>query len=471
MTKNGESTKKIIINMVLSFFLSIQAIRAFVLFLIIIIFSFLMRFGFVCSTKTRKTLLSNRLLRTDFFQRQINVTILGNGFAGAENQCSGLTDRLQEKIENLSNYKISRVVRRLLPSKFWKYLPPSIHIPIAGLSTQLTWIGIEDRDSNNGGQLRSDPCDISRFLSCPDVVIASGRTTAPACAAYKRASAGRTYTVQIQHPRCSTDLFDAIVVPLHDLRPRWSFKPLSYDLASINHNFENGSSNIVATVGSVHRISAESLNKGLRQQNENPLFKLRDNVKVVTVLIGGPISRCRWDQQSLLCDLDRFIQVCQAYTGGRGLSLLISLSRRSPEQLFSQLQQWKDKITQADPSTSVFIWDPSIHPSSLNPYQSMLYHADVVAVTADSVGMCSEACSTGKPVVTLLASRCTAKLRTFHDNLTSCGYATRLEDGTPLAVLAACQTRVLDDTSAAADLILPRILQHYQRFGGSAAST
>eukprot|EP00961_Rhodomonas_salina_P144946 1951128-Rhodomonas_salina.3 len=140
---------------------------------------------------------------------ELRVLVLGNGCAGAENQCMGLLRSLQ--IEAAGQYLLVPSFARVFPSTLWRLTPAFLHISLAGISPRLNSIGIpESARLLDGAHILTPPY--------PDLVIASGRTTAPACVAIKRASGGHSFTVQIQHPRVlSRGLFDAIVTPAHDL--------------------------------------------------------------------------------------------------------------------------------------------------------------------------------------------------------------------------------------------------------------
>src|SRR5690242_10063388 len=52
----------------------------------------------------------------------------------------------------------------------------------------------------------------------PDLVIGCGRLTAAPLAAIRRASFGRTFTVQIQDPKLPLAWYDLVVLPEHDRR-------------------------------------------------------------------------------------------------------------------------------------------------------------------------------------------------------------------------------------------------------------
>ncbi|HEY9147010.1 MAG TPA: ELM1/GtrOC1 family putative glycosyltransferase, partial [Thiobacillus sp.] len=57
-----------------------------------------------------------------------------------------------------------------------------------------------------------------------------------------------------------------------------------------------------------------------------------------------------------------------------------------------------------------------------NPYLAYLALADYVVVTADSVNMVSEACTTGKPVFVVELEGGNRKFRLFHEAMRARGY-------------------------------------------------
>ena len=74
-----------------------------------------------------------------------------------------------------------------------------------------------------------------------------------------------------------------------------------------------------------------------------------------------------------------------------GGSLFITTSRRTSKEGAKILQQYLF-------SDDVFFAYKYGLPAAENPYLGMLANADCLIVTGDSVSMCSEAVSTGKPV-------------------------------------------------------------------------
>ena len=92
---------------------------------------------------------------------------------------------------------------------------------------------------------------------------------------------------------------------------------------------------------------------------------------------------------------------------------MITPSRRTHQRLINAAEA----ATRGSPR---LFWDGE----GANPYPQFLAHADMLAVTADSVNMTGEACATGKPVYVFEPSRGSAKFRRFHEALRTHG-ATR----------------------------------------------
>ena len=82
------------------------------------------------------------------------------------------------------------------------------------------------------------------------------------------------------------------------------------------------------------------------------------------------------------------------------------------------------------------------------PYYGMLGPADAIVVTADSVNMASEACSTGKPVYVIDLPGGSEKFRGFHQTLRDDGF-TRPFTG----ILEDREYQPLNDVQLAADRV------------------
>jgi mitochondrial fission protein ELM1 len=208
---------------------------------------------------------------------------------------------------------------------------------------------------------RERPCRTGSPIAppFPDILIASGRRAVPYVRAVKRASAGTTLTVILKDPRTGPGAADLIWAPSYD-RIRGP--------------------NVLTTLTSPHRVSADLLDAA-RNQPDPRLVSLPG--PRVAVLIGGPSRHARFDDEDgarLLAGLGGLLAA--------GASLMITPSRRTPQQLRTSLR----KLTA---SPAAFVWEGK----GENPLVSMLALADAILVTADSMNMISEAVATGAPVL------------------------------------------------------------------------
>ena len=83
---------------------------------------------------------------------------------------------------------------------------------------------------------------------------------------------------------------------------------------------------------------------------------------------------------------------------------MITTSRRTSQETYeiikNELKFLGDRLK---------IWNTGYR--TKNPYSGFLSHADAVAVTGDSISVCSEACSTGKPVLIFAPRNITSKVK------------------------------------------------------------
>eukprot|EP00802_Teleaulax_amphioxeia_P003816 Tamp_03819.p1 GENE.Tamp_03819~~Tamp_03819.p1 ORF type:complete len:347 (+),score=33.33 Tamp_03819:615-1655(+) len=235
----------------------------------------------------------------------------------------------------------------------------------------------------------------------PHVLIASGRTTAPASVAVKRASAGAAYSIQIQDPRSWRQAFDAIVTPLHDLPS--ARRAQAWQWLRSGALFPGrflpcvGSLNDLSAVAyspSPHRhepISAESLqssegtaphavhaadaawSQAAPATHHSALFQwirggsAQEDVKgdaqrtaraqemehlpqpeLVAVLLGAPTRHCRWTLDDVLRALDVLHGGGTRGAGDGGQAarprmIAISLSRRSSAEVVAGVHAWASR--------------------------------------------------------------------------------------------------------------------------------
>jgi hypothetical protein len=284
--------------------------------------------------------------------------VLTDGKQGMENQCLGLAETLG----------LTPAVKRIRPRVPWRWLPPQLWLsPLSAPGA--------------GGDRPEAPW--------PDILIATGRQTVALACAIRSASAGRTFTIQIQDPRVPPRRFDVVVAPRHD---------------------RLSGENVVVTEGALHRVTPERLTAA-RERFRAALAHLPR--PLVAVLIGGSNKQYRLTPAAI----ERLCGGLAGLAREHGAGLAITPSRRTGQEAEAAL-----RVAMRD--APAVMWDGR----GENPYYGYLASADAVVVTSDSVNMTSEACAAGKPVYVFHLDGGSAKFRKFHDNLTRRGL-TRPFDG------------------------------------------
>ncbi|MFT6556790.1 mitochondrial fission ELM1 family protein [Sneathiella sp.] len=284
--------------------------------------------------------------------------IITDGSAGMENQCVGLAEAME----------VPFLVKRIKTAKPWKWLPPQL------------WLA-PLRFLKKDGDLATPPW--------PDLVISCGRQAIPICIAVRKASQNQTFTVHIQTPNIHPSSFDLVVVPEHDkLRGQ----------------------NVVVSMGSLTRITAEKLHAEKQKFDAD----LRDvHSPVVTVLVGGP-NRC-YDVTPET--MDKLCQQLTALHKNSNCEFLVTTSRRTgPENT--------EKLKQALQTLPHKMWSGD----GENPYFAYLEKADAVIATSDSVNMICEAATAGKPVLIFPLPGGNRKFNFFHRSMQQQGFCRPLSD-------------------------------------------
>lgn len=193
----------------------------------------------------------------------------------------------------------------------------------------------------------------------PDVVVTAGRRLAPA-ALYIKRQHPEVFLVHLMLPGMATQVFDLLALPSHD---RVLNQP-----------------NIVRTLGAPHAITPQALIEAAAKAE--PMFAACQGFRV-GVLIGGNTSHGALREE----DLRRLLAHLRRISGMA--ALLVTTSRRTPEFVAPMLEAaLKDRP----------YYFYRYGEGGGNPYFGILGASDVLVVTGESISLCSEACSTGKPV-------------------------------------------------------------------------
>ncbi|MCL2469471.1 MAG: mitochondrial fission ELM1 family protein [Alphaproteobacteria bacterium] len=282
-----------------------------------------------------------------------------------DNQCLGLADAL----------KTTPVVKRIVLRTPWKQLAPYWRMNL-----------------NYALSRESD----SLAPPWPDLVIAAGRAGGTAALLLKQRARKQRHplvTVYIQNPFIDPRHFDLVAVPRHD--NVWG-------------------DNVVTTRGSINRITPALLTreKEIFRQMFEPLPSPR-----IAVCIGGRNAVYDFEEEDMTTLAAQLVELAEQTQG----SLMITTSRRTGEKNLSIL---RDALEQTSLSLAGGPQGPTRQSQHIlwtgqgpNPYCAMLAWADAVLVTADSVNMISEACTTGLPVHVIPLKGGSPKFRRFHQSL------------------------------------------------------
>lgn len=202
----------------------------------------------------------------------------------------------------------------------------------------------------------------------PDIIISSGRRTSILAAYLKQIFHPKKHVkiVQIMRPGINCKKFDLIILPQHD-------------------KFDSGSSNVIRMIGALTNVLPK-IDRGLRE------FEIRypQIENCIALVVGGAAKNYRFRLEDAKLLVDTVLNIWLNYS----LPLFITFSRRTPEPVKAY---FKNTFGQNNANArTCFISDPQ--EGLYNPYPAMLAKAEYIICTPDSISMCSEAVSTGKPV-------------------------------------------------------------------------
>ncbi|KAF8693320.1 hypothetical protein HU200_038709 [Digitaria exilis] len=249
----------------------------------------------------------------------------------------------------------------------------------------------------------------------PTLVVACGWDTISYSSSIRKLASDNVFVIQIQHPRSCLDRFDLVVTPRHDY-----YALTASGQQEVPRLFrrwitpqEPPRSNVVLTVGALHQADSAALRLAAIAWHDElaPLPK-----PLLVVNIGGPTRNCKYGvdlAKQLVTSLYNVLDSCG--------SVRISFSRRTPWKVANIV------LKEFAGHPKVYIWNGE----EPNPHMGHLAWADAFVITADSISMLSEACSTGKPVYVIGTEHCKWKFSAFHKTLRERGVVrpfTGLED-------------------------------------------
>ncbi|XP_057513575.1 mitochondrial fission protein ELM1-like isoform X1 [Actinidia eriantha] len=400
------------------------------------------------------------IFRVGFCTAIRRAVVIGNGVAGAENQCIGLVRALGLS-HRQTLYRVTRPRGEI--NKWLHWLPVSLHKKLDSFSKRICGdsqfqiirankvlpLSTEEKGSAClSDTLEADAKQIATMAhdtfekDGPLLVVASGRDTISVSSSIKRLAPDKVFVVQVQHPRSKLNRFNLVITPRHDyypLTPQGQAQ-IPWFLRRWITPREPPDKHVVLTLGALHQADSTALQVAASAWHDElaPLLK-----PLLVVNIGGPTSHCEYgaDLAKQLTDsLQNVLWSCG--------SLRISLSRRTPKKVSDIL------VKELNDHPKVYIWDGK----GSNPHLGHLAWADAFVITADSVSMLSEACSTGKPVYVIGAERCTWKFQDFHKSLQERGVArpfTGKED-----ISERWSYTSLNDTAEASRRVIEALTEH-----------
>ncbi|XP_019090242.1 PREDICTED: mitochondrial fission protein ELM1-like isoform X2 [Camelina sativa] len=281
------------------------------------------------------------------------AVVIGNGCAGAENQCIGLIRSLGLFDRHLY-YSVARPrggILQWLPISICNRIHRFISSICAGFSINPT--GITDMfdvaDAKQIASMARNTFD----KNGPLLVVACGSDTISVASSIRRLATENVFVVQVQHPRSRLERFDLVITPRHDyysLTPEGK-RQIPFFLRPWVTPHEPPGRNVFLTTGALHNVDASTLRKATLEWKDEFASLSKP---LVVVNIGGPTRNCLYavELSKKLCGM------LQSILWSCG-SLRISFSRRTPKKV-------ADIITgELSSNSKVYIWDGKGNPFML----------------------------------------------------------------------------------------------------------
>ncbi len=217
----------------------------------------------------------------------------------------------------------------------------------------------------------------------PDMIITAGRRTA-VLAFYLKKKFKDIKLIQIMQPNLPYNVFDAVILPYHDSSNSQNVIPwLDHGIQKkIKEDWIPRSSRgmTIPINGAINNVTEKFTAANFELQKHYPDLK-----HFIAVIIGGNNKKFNFNEDEAVL----FSSLLNKISTNQQIPFFISFSRRTPQAVKS--------IIKNNMPSSTIIYDPN-EDAGYNPYIFMLANAKYIISTADSISMCSEAASSGKPL-------------------------------------------------------------------------
>jgi mitochondrial fission protein ELM1 len=218
----------------------------------------------------------------------------------------------------------------------------------------------------------------------PDIIITAGRRTAVLAFYLKKKLKKDIKLIQIMQPSLPYDAFDAVIIPYHDLNNSQNVIPwLDHGIQKkIKEDWIPRSSRgmTIPINGAINNVTEKFAAANLELQKHYPNLK-----QFIAVIIGGNNKKFNFNKNEAVL----FSSLLNKISTNQKIPFFITFSRRTPIEVKS--------IIKSNMPVSTIIYDPN-EDAGYNPYIAMLAKAIYTISIADSISMCSEAASSGKPL-------------------------------------------------------------------------
>lgn len=268
---------------------------------------------------------------------------------------------------------------KTLKYSFWSFLPNWL---------KFGYMGIDKANSSN----LDEPY--------PDIIISSGRKAA-SVNAYLKKKNPKIFAVHLMNPDMCFSNFNLICLPRHDK-------------STLHTKFKN----IIYTIG-----APCYLDQNLMQEKvSNFSKKLKGfNKPFVSLMIGGKTKFGDYSIEELEVLVKKAIDLTSSIKG----CLFVTTSRRTNSKFLAE--------SLVESKIPYFFFDWQATHIEENPYLAYLKMSDYFIITGDSVSICSEVLSTGKPTYIYRKSDLLSpKHQKFLDYLYELGYIRYLNKDTSM---------------------------------------